>query len=80
MSVGRGRVLPHAFAITHTAVPGAGLAGETGRKGEKEDMKERKRGDREMTVGFKGGISARAYQEENSREKESKNPQCKVRM
>lgn len=56
MSVGRGRALPHAFAITHTAVPGTGLEGETGRGawgGHEGGDRETKRGDAEMMVGFK---------------------------
>lgn len=61
---------------THTAVPGTGLRGETGGRGTDRDTKRR---DGDMMVGLKGGISARAYQEQNSRESESKNQQCKVR-
>lgn len=41
--------------------------------------RESKRRDRDMTVGFKRGISVRAYKEQNSRETESKDPQRKVR-
>lgn len=73
---------------TLTSVLGTGLEGETGGGQEEREVKkvrnrgidrESKRRDRDMTVGFKRGISVRAYKEQNSRETESKDPQRKVR-